>query len=83
MATEAGSKFGGSFTAKDATAYIGIPKGSGGTGISYKALGLAALSPVEIAGFSNAAVFSKGGDVGMAGSAVYNGSSGDAANQLR
>lgn len=82
-AAASGLRFGGDFTAKDATAFIGIPKGQGGTGVSFRALGLAPLSPVEIAGFSNAAVFSKGGDVGMAASAVYNGSSGDSANQLR
>jgi hypothetical protein len=82
-AAASGQRFGGDFTDKNATAYIGIPKGPGGTGVAFRALGLAPLSPVEIAGYSNSAVFSKGGDAGMASSAVYNGSSGDAANQLR
>jgi hypothetical protein len=82
-AAASGKRFGGEFTDKNATAYIGIPKGPGGTGVAFRALGLAPLSPVEIAGYSNSAVFSKGGDAGMASSAVYNGSSGDAANQLR
>ena len=82
-AAASGARFGGDFTDKNATAYIGIPKGQGGTGVAFRALGLAPLSPVEIAGFSNAAVFSKGGDAGMSASAVYNGSSGDSANQLR
>lgn len=80
---EAGRNFGGEFTGKNATAYIGIPKGKDGTGVAFRALGLSQLSPVEIAGYSNSSVFSKGGSEGMYTSAVFNGSSGDSANQLR
>jgi hypothetical protein len=83
QATDAGARFGGDFTGKNATAFIGIPKGPGGTGISSRALGLPPLNPVQIADYSNSAVFSKGGDMGMIASATYNGSSGDSANQLR
>ena len=82
-ADKAGAKFGGEFTGRNATAYIGIPKGVDGTGVAYQSLGLPPLSPVEIAGLSSQAVFSKGGDAGQAMNATFNGASFDSANQLR
>ena len=82
-AAASGARFGGNFTGKNATAFIGIPKGAGGTGQAPRTLGVAALSPVEIASYSNSAVFSKGGDSGMASAGTWNGSSADSANQLR